>query len=251
MGAASKEQADKALGAASSLGAASKEQADKALGAARRGSQALAAGALAAGALAATVLPSKEDMEDTFAKEREKAEKKKKEQKQGTVETWVSCDDCGKWRRANLHVSDLGNKWSCDDNPDKRFDSCNKPQELSEEQMNAVLGLDFSADAPEADAQINEEAVNAEKRGVQAAHHKGTGSPGSPGASSPGGLSHKATKAKSLSPTKPTKPSSPGGFLGLFQSPEQAAAGAGGVATVDGRPTILITGTSGWIGKLP
>ena len=59
------------------------------------------------------------------------AAKRKAAKKQGTIETWVSCDECGKWRRANLHASDLHEEWNCHDNPDARYNRCDKPQERS------------------------------------------------------------------------------------------------------------------------
>jgi len=240
---------------------------------------------LALAAVKAAVVPTAED--------REKAAKRKAAKKQGTIETWVSCDECGNWRRANLHASDLHEEWNCNDNPDARYNRCDKPQELSTEKMNAVLGLDFSTDAPETAAQIHAHATDAELRGVLPAPHKGA-------VPNPGAFSYKATKAKApkLVPDLPPLPDlkkelelkkellpkqlgggkaagsaddaaadgvdgaapakdegaspsakPPGGFFGGFfgsKQPEAAAAGGAG----DGRPTLLITGTSGWIGKL-
>jgi nucleoside-diphosphate-sugar epimerase len=230
-------------------------------------------------AVKAVVAPTKAD--------KEKAARKKAAQKQGTVETWVSCDvaGCGKWRRANLFPSDLNQMWVCSDNPDERYNSCDKPQELSTKDVKALLGLDFSEEAPETNECIEAEATEAEKRGVEPAHHRGSepntgilsyrtrkasvpagpkipglqkmgggkaaGSEGKPGSGGvAGGDNAAADAAKGVAADGGTKPS--GGFLGLFRPAGKAAqaewdsAGAG----ADGRPTVLITGASGWIGKL-
>ena len=66
--------------------------------------------------------------------------------------------------------------------------------------MNAVLGLDFSTDAPETAAQIHAHATDAELRGVLPAPHKGA-------VPNPGAFSYKATKAKATK-TKKRRPSS-------------------------------------------
>ena len=214
----------------------------------------------------------------------------------------MACDipTCGKWRRANLHASDLHEEWVCTDNPDPRYNSCDKPQELSNEQMQKILGLDFSNEVsacPETREAIHAHATDAEKRGVLPAPHQGT-------VPNPGAMTYKAAKAKApkflpelppmslpdlkkeleakkellsnkLNPSKAASASADGaaadgvdsaapgkdegaspsakpsgGFFGGFfgsKQPEGAAAAGG---TGDGRPTLLITGTSGWIGKL-
>ena len=57
----------------------------------------------------------------------------------------------------------------CTDNPDPRYNSCDKPQELSNEQMQKILGLDFSNEVsacPETREAIHAHATDAEKRGV-------------------------------------------------------------------------------------
>jgi hypothetical protein len=61
----------------------------------------------------------------------------------GGPEVWVECDKCGKWRRAYLTAKELSSEWFCEDNPDTRYNSCDKPQELSNEKMNALLGLNY------------------------------------------------------------------------------------------------------------
>ena len=67
--------------------------------------------------------------------------------------------------------------------------------------MNAILGLDFSTDAPETAAQIHAHATDAELRGVLPAPHKGT-------VPNAGAFSYKATKAKApkLVPDLPPLP---------------------------------------------
>ena len=59
-------------------------------------------------------------------------------------ETWVKCDKCGKWRRADLSPGDLGLVWHCEDTPNPRYASCHAPQELAPAQINQMLRLKYA-----------------------------------------------------------------------------------------------------------
>lgn len=60
--------------------------------------------------------------------------------------TWVSCDLCGKWRRlGKMATAAVPDAWTCVENPDSGFASCNAPQELSNDEIDRQLGL---ADEP-------------------------------------------------------------------------------------------------------
>ncbi|XP_031281654.1 histone-lysine N-methyltransferase ASHH2 [Pistacia vera] len=62
---------------------------------------------------------------------------------------WVRCDECYKWRRIPVKLaSSINNcRWVCKDNTDEIFADCSTPQEKSNEDINAELGLsDFEED---------------------------------------------------------------------------------------------------------
>ncbi|XP_017421531.1 histone-lysine N-methyltransferase ASHH2 isoform X2 [Vigna angularis] len=64
---------------------------------------------------------------------------------------WVRCDDCYKWRRIPAVLADLidetNRTWTCKDSSDKAFADCAVPQEKSNAEINAELGLsDASGD---------------------------------------------------------------------------------------------------------
>ncbi|TYG69826.1 hypothetical protein ES288_D05G262400v1 [Gossypium darwinii] len=57
---------------------------------------------------------------------------------------WVCCDDCHKWRRIPvilLNSIDEACRWICGDNMDKTFADCSIPQEKSNADINAELGV--------------------------------------------------------------------------------------------------------------
>ncbi|GLU00957.1 hypothetical protein SLE2022_182900 [Rubroshorea leprosula] len=57
---------------------------------------------------------------------------------------WVRCDDCYQWRRIPVKLADKINgscRWICKDNMDKAFGDCSIPQEKSNGDINAELGL--------------------------------------------------------------------------------------------------------------
>ncbi|KAH1065212.1 hypothetical protein J1N35_030199 [Gossypium stocksii] len=57
---------------------------------------------------------------------------------------WVCCDDCHKWRRIPvtlLNSIDEACRWICGDNTDKTFADCSIPQEKSNADINAELGV--------------------------------------------------------------------------------------------------------------
>ncbi|XP_027904008.1 LOW QUALITY PROTEIN: histone-lysine N-methyltransferase ASHH2 [Vigna unguiculata] len=64
---------------------------------------------------------------------------------------WVRCDDCYKWRRIPAMLADLidetNRTWTCKDSGDSAFADCAVPQEKSNAEINAELGLsDASGD---------------------------------------------------------------------------------------------------------
>ncbi|KAI9113137.1 hypothetical protein K1719_015662 [Acacia pycnantha] len=64
---------------------------------------------------------------------------------------WVRCDDCHKWRRIPVELADLIEEtkctWTCKDSNEKAFSDCSTPQEKSNAEINAELGLsDASGD---------------------------------------------------------------------------------------------------------
>lgn len=58
---------------------------------------------------------------------------------------WVCCDECHKWRRipATLadSISETNCKWTCEENMDLAFADCSIPQEMSNAEINAELGI--------------------------------------------------------------------------------------------------------------
>ncbi|KAM0940024.1 putative [histone H3]-lysine(4) N-trimethyltransferase chromatin remodeling SET family [Dioscorea sansibarensis] len=58
---------------------------------------------------------------------------------------WVLCDDCQKWRCISAELADAINetkcRWTCKDNKDKAFADCSIPQEKTDAQINAELGI--------------------------------------------------------------------------------------------------------------
>ncbi|GMH45982.1 hypothetical protein BSKO_13946 [Bryopsis sp. KO-2023] len=53
-------------------------------------------------------------------------------------ETWVQCDKCQQWRRVKTELV-TDHMWFCYQNPDKRFASCEAPQELSDNAIDKLL----------------------------------------------------------------------------------------------------------------
>ncbi|EEC73388.1 hypothetical protein OsI_07633 [Oryza sativa Indica Group] len=69
---------------------------------------------------------------------------------------WVCCDDCEKWRCIPTELADKISKenlrWTCKENEDKTFADCSIPQEKTDDEINAELGLsDASADEANGD----------------------------------------------------------------------------------------------------
>ncbi|OMO53331.1 hypothetical protein COLO4_36773 [Corchorus olitorius] len=59
-------------------------------------------------------------------------------------DAWVRCDDCHKWRRIPVSLVksiDDSCRWICGDNVDKAFADCSIPQEKSNADINAELGI--------------------------------------------------------------------------------------------------------------
>lgn len=67
------------------------------------------------------------------------------EQRLHVDNAWVRCDDCHKWRRIPVALVDsIGHtncQWICKNNMDKAFADCSTPQEKSNAEINAELGL--------------------------------------------------------------------------------------------------------------
>ncbi|KAK7275604.1 hypothetical protein RIF29_16723 [Crotalaria pallida] len=62
---------------------------------------------------------------------------------------WVCCDDCHKWRRIPKVLADLIEEtkctWTCKKSKDKAFADCSIPQEKSNAEINAELGLSYAS----------------------------------------------------------------------------------------------------------
>ncbi|XP_057729686.1 histone-lysine N-methyltransferase ASHH2 [Arachis stenosperma] len=75
------------------------------------------------------------------------------EQHKSPHNAWVRCDDCHKWRRIPAVLADLIDEtnctWTCKDSKDKDFADCAIPQEKSNAEINAELGLSDEEDAYE------------------------------------------------------------------------------------------------------
>lgn len=55
---------------------------------------------------------------------------------------WLACDSCGKWRRIGcVSESSAPAHWTCAANPDSTYNSCDAPQELSNDDIDRELGL--------------------------------------------------------------------------------------------------------------
>lgn len=71
------------------------------------------------------------------------------EQPQSPRNAWVSCDDCHKWRRIPALLADRIDEtnctWTCKDSSDKAFADCAIPQEKSNAEINAELGLSYAS----------------------------------------------------------------------------------------------------------
>ena len=53
--------------------------------------------------------------------------------------SWVSCDNCKKWRRVAQEPT--ADEWCCSDNLDAKHSTCNVPQELSNADIDRELEL--------------------------------------------------------------------------------------------------------------
>ncbi|XP_028757559.1 histone-lysine N-methyltransferase ASHH2 [Neltuma alba] len=83
---------------------------------------------------------------------------------------WVRCDDCHKWRRIPVELADLIEEkqctWTCKDSNDKAFSDCSIPQEKSNAEINAELGL--------SDASGEEDAYEGRKKDKKLEYHHPT-----------------------------------------------------------------------------
>ncbi|GBF93173.1 histone-lysine N-methyltransferase [Raphidocelis subcapitata] len=55
---------------------------------------------------------------------------------------WIQCDHCNKWRRVPKAMVDAigdDDEWHCELNPDKKFAGCDKPQELTDKEIDLDL----------------------------------------------------------------------------------------------------------------
>ncbi|CAK7346920.1 unnamed protein product [Dovyalis caffra] len=80
------------------------------------------------------------------------------EQNSSPDNAWVRCDDCLKWRRIPVglveSISQTHCQWICKDSTDKAFANCSIPQEKSNAEINAELGIS-DADEDACDAPSN------------------------------------------------------------------------------------------------
>lgn len=54
--------------------------------------------------------------------------------------SWVSCDECGKWRRIPLSLAEqLEEEWTCSLNPDPSFNACSVPQEFEDHVIDEMI----------------------------------------------------------------------------------------------------------------
>lgn len=64
------------------------------------------------------------------------------------ADNWVQCDRCRKWRRVGeslVEALDDDDNWYCEDNPDALHNSCNVPQELSNDEIDRGRALETLA----------------------------------------------------------------------------------------------------------
>lgn len=65
-----------------------------------------------------------------------------------SVENWVQCDRCGKWRRVRedlLDDLDDASNWYCEDNPDEQHNHCNVPQEMTNDEIDRGRAMETLA----------------------------------------------------------------------------------------------------------
>eukprot|EP00854_Cymbomonas_tetramitiformis_P017922 gene17922-21340_t len=75
-------------------------------------------------------------------------------------DAWVQCDICSKWRRVSSEISDAlddRDGWTCKDNTDRRFASCDSPQELSDDEIDQILAEQESSEEEEEEEEENAE----------------------------------------------------------------------------------------------
>jgi hypothetical protein len=68
--------------------------------------------------------------------------------KSQAIENWVQCDRCSKWRRVREELVEALNDdshWYCEDNPDKLRNSCNIPQEMSNDEIDRGRAMETLA----------------------------------------------------------------------------------------------------------
>ena len=57
----------------------------------------------------------------------------------GSSSSWVSCDNCDKWRRVAHAQEPTTAKWYCSDNLDAEHSACSVPQEMSDAAIDVEL----------------------------------------------------------------------------------------------------------------
>jgi hypothetical protein len=80
--------------------------------------------------------------------------------KMADKETWVQCDKCKQWRRVPVEIVEAlsdDDEWFCRQNPDRKFDSCKVPQEMSDREINRQLGIDSEEEKEETGEEAEEE----------------------------------------------------------------------------------------------
>ncbi len=64
--------------------------------------------------------------------------------------SWVSCDECGKWRRIPQSEDQLVDvHWTCSLSPDPTFNACSVPQEFEDDVIDEMIAQDEGAEEPE------------------------------------------------------------------------------------------------------
>ncbi|CAI0395754.1 unnamed protein product [Linum tenue] len=88
---------------------------------------------------------------------------------------WAHCDDCHKWRRIPVELVQMigqnDRRWTCKDNMEKMYADCTIPQEKSNSEINAELGIS-DGDEDAFDIPVNNKGI--ENRQIVSKEHEFT-----------------------------------------------------------------------------
>ncbi|CAI0609229.1 unnamed protein product [Linum tenue] len=88
---------------------------------------------------------------------------------------WAHCDDCHKWRRIPVElvqmIGENDRRWTCKDNMEKKYADCSIPQEKSNSEINAELGIS-DGDEDAFDIPVNNKGI--ENRQIVSKEHEFT-----------------------------------------------------------------------------